>query len=282
MHVTSLICPNCNAPLPTERTGFTFCPYCGHKVVVEEETVRMRFDNAYEAGKDFERGRQDAEDREANYALADKLERTRKKLLRIDNLTECISETSKSLQSMKETRIGIGWWIAVGFVALLFMRSSTWISIFILVAGFGSIYMANKKKKQVSDSIRWEKEDAIESMSQELDELKDSEFAISLPRKYMQVDVLDQLHSIVLSCRAYTLRQAINCYEEDLHRRAVEKLEREKLEVQRQQIDIQKEQIDVLKQNGKNTKNNKSAGRALLGAGMTIASIALLGKWKRF
>ena len=65
MNLVNTNCPNCGANLEvdTER-GYCFCEYCGSKILIDDDDneIHIHADNAEQAGYDFERGRQRAQE----------------------------------------------------------------------------------------------------------------------------------------------------------------------------------------------------------------------------
>lgn len=64
MKLLDLTCPNCGAKLqvsPDDNSSVT-CPYCNTTFVVDDEAVHVKYDNAKDAGYEFEKGRQAAQE----------------------------------------------------------------------------------------------------------------------------------------------------------------------------------------------------------------------------
>lgn len=62
MKLVDAVCPHCGASLKidSERKN-TVCRYCGASFLIDDEAVHIRYDNAEEAGYEFEKGRQRAQ-----------------------------------------------------------------------------------------------------------------------------------------------------------------------------------------------------------------------------
>lgn len=63
--IITLKCESCGADLElTVNKDFAFCPYCGTKILIKEESIRINRDDAKEAGfaagYSFEQGRKKA------------------------------------------------------------------------------------------------------------------------------------------------------------------------------------------------------------------------------
>ena len=62
MRLIDMTCPHCGGLLkinPDNRT--CVCNYCGAKLILDNETMHLQFDNAFESGYQFEKGRQRAQ-----------------------------------------------------------------------------------------------------------------------------------------------------------------------------------------------------------------------------
>lgn len=62
MKLVDMKCPNCGSDLKVDMIskGCT-CEYCGAKLLIDDETVHIKYDNAEESGYQFEKGRQRAQ-----------------------------------------------------------------------------------------------------------------------------------------------------------------------------------------------------------------------------
>ena len=68
MKLIDLSCPNCKATMQIDDTAkAVFCPYCGSKFAVDDETKHIHYDNAEQAGYEFEKGRQRAQAEQQAY-----------------------------------------------------------------------------------------------------------------------------------------------------------------------------------------------------------------------
>ena len=61
MKLIELKCPTCGSILQiNSNQKVAFCQYCGTKLAVDDEVQHTQFDNAEQAGYEFEKGRQSA------------------------------------------------------------------------------------------------------------------------------------------------------------------------------------------------------------------------------
>lgn len=62
MKIVSMVCPNCGASLQVDADQKNLtCSYCGNGLYVDDEVKYVQYDNAEEAGYQFEKGRQRAQ-----------------------------------------------------------------------------------------------------------------------------------------------------------------------------------------------------------------------------
>lgn len=279
MTVTEIVCPSCNAPLPAvENKGFMFCPYCGHQVFLDDETVKVRFENAYEAGREFERGRQSVGDRGPNIDLAKKIVNTKNKLITIERLrTELNTAECSSPTVVEEKKNPIALWVVIAIVLIFVFRIQAGIGILLLlscVAYYVITGKANKQKQQQTNAEAANRATEIASLREQYDEAVRSGFDLSLPQKYLKVSVLDQLHTIIMSERAYTLQQAINYYEDDLHNKELERIARDQLEMQKKQLEMMDKNSARCPYCGSSQVQAVKKG---FGVGKAVAGAVLLG-----
>ena len=62
MKIVKMVCPNCGATLQidADKKNLT-CNYCGNNLFIDDEVQHIQYDNAEEAGYQFEKGRQRAQ-----------------------------------------------------------------------------------------------------------------------------------------------------------------------------------------------------------------------------
>lgn len=66
MKLVDMTCPHCNAHLKVDtENGKAVCEHCGATILMDDEVKRVQYENAEDAGYQFEKGRQRAM-REAN------------------------------------------------------------------------------------------------------------------------------------------------------------------------------------------------------------------------
>lgn len=61
MKTIKCVCPSCGAKLEINKDNKTLtCPYCGEVLLLDDETVHVKYDDMEKAGYEFEKGRQKA------------------------------------------------------------------------------------------------------------------------------------------------------------------------------------------------------------------------------
>ena len=61
MRLVNMTCPNCGAQLQIDADrNQVYCEHCGTKLLMQDEVQRFRYENAEDAGYQFEKGRQRA------------------------------------------------------------------------------------------------------------------------------------------------------------------------------------------------------------------------------
>ena len=62
MRLIDMTCPHCNALLRVDADNKrAICEYCGATILIDDEVRHVRYDNAEQAGYEFEKGRQRAQ-----------------------------------------------------------------------------------------------------------------------------------------------------------------------------------------------------------------------------
>ena len=275
MRIVDLTCPGCGAPLSANGDRqYIFCTYCGRQIYIDD-TVKVRFANAYEAGRDFERGRQSAAQRGPNMELAGKLRQARFRVAKREELEQEISNAQGLLVAARNTQIDVA---GVGFAVLAIVLLSLLVNLILgglcLCGGIAILVAVYKGKKKKKEAAVAEKQQRLSELVKQKDQIARSSLGISLSEKYMTVSALDSFYEFVVNERAYTLQQAINLYEDRVHQLKMERLARE-------QLDAQKRQIDLLEQQQRESEEEDSSsagsglGKALLIGGLAVATISM-------
>ena len=70
MKMVKIECPGCGAQMRFDpETKQAHCDFCGKVVLIDDEVLHFQFDNAEEAGHQFEKGRQKAQNERNNRSI---------------------------------------------------------------------------------------------------------------------------------------------------------------------------------------------------------------------
>lgn len=126
MKIIELNCPNCKGPLKIDYTNNkAYCEHCGTVVILDDEVQHFQYDNAEDAGYNFEKGRMKAqeEQRMAEMAARQQAEQQRLVQQRIEQQRILAQkqeiERSKQNQKKKTNKAAIIIPIVVGTLILL-------------------------------------------------------------------------------------------------------------------------------------------------------------------
>ncbi len=259
MKLTDIVCPNCTAPLSVEKRGsYLVCPYCGSRVSLEGVT--------FDCGPNLE--------------LAEKIKHTIYDLKVIDRLELSIERIQSDPLPEPSKRKRTGMWVIFVCILLILFKINVWLGLISACAGGYYLYRLGQKEKQKQESEKNAREDELRNLKEELHEIEDAGFELTLPDKYMRIHILEEFHTIVLSERAYTLKQTIRCYEDDLHKKEMARLKKEQIKVQKEQVEAQKKQIEM---NSDSVKCPYCGSRDIqmvkkgFGVGKAVAGAVLLG-----
>lgn len=275
MRIVDLTCPGCGAPLSAKGDRkYIFCTYCGKQIFLDD-TVNVRFSNAYEAGREFERGRQSAAQQGPNMELATKLRKVRDRMAQREELERQIELAQGVLVSAKTAKIDMaGFIIAVIIVVLLALMVHPALAILCLCGGIAALIAVYNGKKRKKLAAVAEKQAHLTELVRQKDKIPRDSLGINLSEKYMTVQALSSLYELVVNERAYTLQQAINLYEDRVHQRKMERLAREQLEAQQRQIELLEQQQREKEEEGSDS-DGFGLGKALLIGGLAVAAISL-------
>lgn len=259
MKIISLKCPHCEAPLQiNSELSRAFCNYCGNSFVIEDELRSER-----KAGYEYERGRMEAQDDGAEEVLR-RLRELVDPLAELDRLNARLGALRlekqiakvrlKTLQNplwkLLPPLIG-GLCMGISILTMIFGgtgRQGLLAGVLLLALGIlggyiGKWYSASKGA-QVEEQIR-AAEDREQEAKERIERLRTEYDFDYLPEKYREPEALDFLIEVLQGRRATTLAEALNLYEEELHRRQMREIQEEQLRVQREQLETQRRQLEA-------------------------------------
>lgn len=301
MRLIAAKCPQCQADVKINlEAKKAYCTYCGANLILDDEVDHIQFDNMQEAGFDFERGRQQAEDY-INLELAQKLrnelydinliqelqaEQERKdcELRELQNDTEAAIFYSNSMRFKLPVWIGFVIPLVLTLIAL-FAQNIIWLYISLLTAFVWICFVCVNSKKYGNlllaiDDMQYQSEAIAEELSQietQLSVLDKS--ASSVPSKYRNVDAIEFFIDVLESGRALNLRECILVYEQAILDAERFELQQEQLELQREQLKLQMQTNDELRRNTKAAENtsrkaDNAVSAASVAGALSIAAIA--------
>lgn len=284
MKIVSLKCPECGASLNIEQgMKMCFCSHCGTQIMLDDEAqkVRYTFDNADEAGYQFEQGRMRAQfESPGNMALAEKIQELIQPISDLENLNlrsqtirHSLSESENQYKKVTSPLIAMSYyWVpAVVAVLAIFMAfSGESFSIFLFGALFAvGLYFAIKK---VLELYRFKLSGDIDSKTAELNQTRDrvreiydnNDFNI-VAEEYQNSDALNFFYKSLVSGRALNMNQAVLLYEDHLK-------DEETRRFQQRQIELQQQQLEALR-NGNNSSSNMQESETKPNTAATIAAV---------
>ena len=123
MKLIDMTCPNCGSKLKVDLSSKQCtCEYCGTSILIDDEVVHVKYDNAEESGYQFEKGRQRAQ-REAEMELNGKISSP-------NNTTQQQSSVSESTNNKAPMWLWVIGWILilpVPATILLLRKKGSWL-----------------------------------------------------------------------------------------------------------------------------------------------------------
>lgn len=293
MRLVSLICPNCSSPVEAnEKLTKCTCNYCGTTFLIDDEAqkVRVSFDDMKKAGFDFERGRYDAENTGADEELVEKVSAQLTALEELEGLTEQErilnakligkrQEVDRKRSSIGKINYTIPIILSLFVLMIVFSADASFLG-FLFAAAFVAGSFILTKKRYIANSERTKSElssleAAISREEQVLNDVRLEKSNVQdkidlnfIPAKYQSKRALRAILNVLKDRRALTISQAINIYEGDEHRKRLE-------DMQREQLDLQKKQAERINQQAiGNAAANLGAG--VLAAGVTVVASKVL------
>ena len=290
--IRSFTCPHCGAPLPPLKKGKAVCEFCGSTVKAGND---LDLDNARQLGQEFERGRYDAQNSIPGADLAKQIQVLIKPVsdlhqtnfqvnelkTKLDNADAKLKEAHKSGQS-KEYLIPL---LILLIFFFLFDGVSIMIPLMLALLSYVHLHLKRRRKllvlEKAASAVRGEYTEA----SAHLQQLYDTYNFDLIPEDYREVEPMSFFVKALNSGRAVSLTQAINLYEDDLHKKQMHKLQAEQNKLQAQQIKLQQQQFEEQqdfheRQLELSKKKGVDLGTVLTAAG-SVAAFALTVKRRK-
>ena len=285
MRMVSLKCPECGAGLNIEE-GRTrcFCGHCGTQILLDDESKRIKytFENANEAGYQFEQGRQRAQyESTINTSLANRIKELIGPLTELESLAPKLTAAQWSLSESKEayekgtsslakaSPLLISGFLCVAFLLIAVAGDSFGLLLILLAVTIGIYFILNKAQKTKEVRLAEELESAtfnLDDIQSRIKEIRQSySFGIVAP-EYQNTDALGYFYRALASGRAMNMNQAILQYEDSLKDDEAKRLQEKQIELQRQQLEVMRKGQLVAKQGRNNTSSKTETAAAVVGA----------------
>ena len=260
MNLTPIRCPTCDAPITLDPGSLEgHCAYCGQHCVLECTPDR------------------------ASTKLANQVEELIAPLSELTVLGDAFEALSAQLAQLQERaqerakRSLKGMAKAYGVLALVLVWSMAngagpafWLPVGIgvipILAMIRRVDMAELRKSVTS------KKKECAAVKEEIRRLRASYDFEIIPENYLNKDALQFFHRALKNQRATTIQQAIDLYEDVLHKIRVEKLLEEQITLQRQHL-AQSQEAD---EDSAREVGGSGLGKALVTGGALLGIAALL------
>lgn len=260
MKLVELKCPGCNALINVNtELSKGVCNYCGREFLVDDEKVKNEITNGVELGYEQEVGRREAieADREE---LLELLKTIKEPLKEIESFSENYEKKKKICDRMSTpkkagTVLIYGGGILLGFViggvywgfldanhshvlwlVLLMMVMSVFSAMYVKALGevnYSKRININAKRLAELVVLKNKYEEIMQKYGKKID---------SIPVDYRYSTAVDCFYKYVNNRRADTLKQAMNLYEEEMHRLRIENTQEAILRESRKQSSLQAQQ----------------------------------------
>ena len=237
MKLMSLTCPKCNAKLEINQDfKNATCNYCGYTFLIDEKrTASMEIKDPHELGIELEYGRRSATG--SNKELASKVRAVMEPLIILNeemvkknNQIKEIERYGKRAKTYETVAFVSGGLILVSnFMNLTnsdirkFLSSVLWSFIVFGVLMFLSYYYSAKceGQKKTLKMIN----DHIDDLNRRLDGM-DTDI---IPPNYRYKQAMEYIYDALWNQRALTMQEAVNLYEDYLHKNRLESMQAEQL-----------------------------------------------------
>ena len=189
----------------------------------EIQKVEMKVENAREVGREIEHGRRDVL-HSANMELASEVKKLLDFLVRLNNMTSELEKKKEELSSVQGTKVWL--WlmvfiaIPVGIIAFL---AEHWIVggvAFLCFLGIFASPQSESEPKLIEDVKKLESR--IERIKQKMDNIDWS----VIPPDYRNEQAMNFIYQALVNQRAMTMQEAVNLYEDELHKGRLETLQK--------------------------------------------------------
>ncbi len=244
MKLVTLSCPKCNAQLQVnEDLTHAICNYCGYHFLIDDESqkVDVRVKNAREVGRELEYGRRSAGSNQelANEvgAMMEPLAKISELSPQIDRITKVVEVYKKKTKNDKSTFGKLLPWIWCAGLFVLFLAGGSdsgsiletiLTALFIGLTAAGITYLVQYSHKS---SLKG----SMSTLSRLTKEMEANQQALQghdieiIPPDYRNRVAMSFIYNALRNQRAMTMQEAVNLYEDNLHKNRLEAMEAEQL-----------------------------------------------------
>ena len=300
MKVRALKCPSCGANISVEEgKDRCFCTYCGTPIIIDDETQRIKFtfENAGEAGYQFEQGRQRAQFEtigntelglavgKLSKACAD-LEILRQKE---GHLYSLIAVARTQFQQENTPFIVLSrYWVpaaAAVLATIMAINQKNFLLFFFGLLFSVALYFALTKLLAFKSYKTSQRLDDLTNQVKEVQRLTkaicdDHNFNI-VPSDYRTSDALSFISKSLLNGRAVNMNQAILQYEDYLQHEEYKEYQREQIKLQQRQLEELRNKRVVVEKEAPVVQKPGTIETAAAIGGVLYAGAKFLKEWNK-
>ena len=252
MRLITLQCPECGAKLNAnaELTRAS-CNYCGNEILIDDEVkqVNVTIENSRQMGYDFERGRMDARNAGPNRKLAALIDALKEPVCALNDLRSRqmylesrIAELRRKAPDAGSLKYKLQPFIP-GAIILFFCLMAKSFPAFLIGFMIGAvIYVVQKRRQDTMEEQRrgdlYTAETVLKSVLTKITRLEAalSQHRIDLiPPAYRNRQAMTFFYEAIMNQRAATMPEAVNLYEEELHRKEMKAMHAQQIALQMEQ-----------------------------------------------
>lgn len=256
MKLVDLNCPGCGAAIKVnQELSRGICNFCGREFLIDDEVQKMEIVNGRQLGFQQEQGRLEAVEKNREALLTD-LQEALQVQKDHDDLSSMVPKKKRAYeQKMKSngTEIAIVISALVADVILgailseclpidgiALLQLYVCVILIIPIGLLAVAFIKNERKMKEQTCTRLEREiEELELKWKETEEKYEEKIAI-IPKDYRNISAIDSFYKFVSNRRADDLKQAVNLYEEELHRQRVEETQAAILREAQKQTEVQR------------------------------------------
>ncbi len=262
MKLVDLNCPGCGAVLKVNlELSRGTCNYCGKEFLIDDEIQKLSITNGVQLGYQQEQGRIDAVNNKRD-ELLNKLSSAIEPARKIDDAYRKYQEKDYKFNSYKTGTSGGA--IVLAILLHIFVVPVVCLIIAFIIGGiqdsgsaFGNAFlilwilsvaftififvMSKRNKVNTKQNLANQRDNAYDKYQERLKKYYNK--LTFLPPDYRYLDAVESFYRYVNNSRANDIQQAMNLYEEEMHRLRMENSQAAMLREQQRQSSIQAAQL---------------------------------------